>query len=125
MSKRNRGISAGIALDKGEAGSPPGMIMSELMLGIGYNGFLVQKRKQLTRSMLRSAGRIIFLMSEKETREYLPKGLDLSGVKIDYWDIGTAQMSVYKAFPPPTYNYHIGWVVKINERVGKLVKEIG
>jgi protein-tyrosine-phosphatase len=124
-SKKNRAYSAGLALMDGEKGFPPGRIVTELMLGAGHEGFINQRRKQLTETMARRADMIIVIMGRKEAKQYVPEYLKKIGVS--YWHIGGHKMpkEVFTNWPPPTYKYHIIWVSEIDKKVKELVRRIG
>jgi protein-tyrosine-phosphatase len=127
LSKRNRAVSAGVAVKENEIGLPPGRIVSELMLGAGYQNFLRLRRKQITEGMLSKADMIVVLMWRSERKQLTPKYLHLDGKRVSYWKLGTGRLlpkDVYDSFPPYTYKYHAEWIFDIEAHVKRLVREI-
>jgi protein-tyrosine-phosphatase len=124
-SKKNRAYSAGLALMDSEKGFPPGRIVTELMLGAGFDGFRSQRRKQLTEAMARKADIIIVIMGKKEAKEYVPEYL--KRMRVSYWHVGGLKMpkGIFTNWPPPTYKYHVMWVFEIDKKVKELVRKIG
>lgn len=123
-SKKNRAFSAGINVKhENTVGEPAGMIMTELMLGMGRTEINRKRRKQLTDSMAKKADRIFVTLREGE-HKLLPDYIKTSP-KTAYWKLSDFSLSVYKSFPPYTYEYHTQWIFEIEQLVKKLVKEIG
>ncbi len=98
--------------------------MSELMLSMGRHEILRMRRKQLTREMVRRADKVVAILGKDEMEAFLPDYVKRSP-KTVFWNAGFMPLHVYKSFPPSTYHYHLGWVDRIQQRVGELVEEMG
>ncbi len=124
LSRRNKAFSAGIVADKRHIGWPPGRIVTELMLSLGYNEFEKGKQKQLTEKMAKKANMIVVLLSKSGRRKYVPEYIKRCN-DVLYWDVGHYPRSLMASFPPITYKYHIAMLLKTKAKVERLVKKIG
>ena len=124
QSKNSMALSAGTEVKSSELQHPPGRIISELMLNLGYDEVVGKQRKRLTRRMAGNADIIVILLSRREIAASLPKYV--RKIKnIVYWDVGYMPGRIYSAYPPPTYLYHARQLFRIEALVEDLVRKIG
>lgn len=122
-SRKNKAYSAGVMVKKERTkGWRPGRIVTELMLGLGYN-LNKHRRMQLTKKIFDKMDRVIILFSDLH-KYPLPSYVKNSS-KTEYWNVGNIDLRVYDGFPPYTYYYHVKGILKEKELVERLVKKIG
>ena len=123
FSKKHKASSAGADVTaQRREGSPPGRVISELMLSMGHD-VLQMKSRQLTPKMVKEADKVVVILSKSEVRKYLP-GYVKNSRKTIFWTVKLTPHSIYATFPPRTYNYHLRWLDLIHANVRKLVREM-
>jgi protein-tyrosine-phosphatase len=124
--KKHKAVSAGLKVEEENSiGRPAGLVVTELLLSMGYNAISKAKRQQLTLDLAKRADKIIIILNKKELKKFQLPTYVKNSPKTIYWDgdFYKAPKHIFNTFPPKTYAYHLRVLEKIINKVDDLVEE--